>query len=250
MLCIVSCFKKYFMATQLSFLNLDSFIFQLRQWALESQGASGYLKTLIFGPETSKLRLKYLSRVFFSKQEEPKDGQRQVWQENGFPLIQKLTFCLSELHLWYPAQTAVFFICLEINMTSYVKNYFWSKYYLLSEFGRSWNVLKNVSQSFFRLFLNLFFSHDGCKTVTAMCVCGEFPWKLENNQLSDCSIIFFFLCPMEILMNFSRICAQSSVLKVSFCRSEFGLPGLKVTDFGRNGQDLVLVFVNILRFLL
>ena len=51
-------------------------------------------------------------------------------------------------------------------------------------------------------------------------------------------------------MNFSRICAQSSVLKVSFCRSEFGLPGLKVTDFGRNGQDLVLVFVNILRFLL
>ena len=83
-----------------------------------------------------------------------------------------------------------------------------------------------------------------------MCVCGEFPWKLENNQLSDCSIIFFFLCPMEILMNFSRICAQSSVLKVSFCRSEFGLPGLKVTDFGRNGQDLVLVFVNILIFLL
>ena len=26
-----------------------------------------------------------------------------------------------------------------------------------------------------------------------MCVCGEFPWKLENNQLSDCSIIFFFM---------------------------------------------------------
>ena len=96
-LCIVSCFKKYFVATQLSSLNLDSFIFQLRQWALESQGVSGYIKTLIFGPETSKLRLKYLSRVFFSKQEEPKDGQRQVWQENGFPLIQKLTFCLSEL---------------------------------------------------------------------------------------------------------------------------------------------------------
>ena len=29
--CIVSCAKKYFMATQLSSLNLDSFIFQLRQ---------------------------------------------------------------------------------------------------------------------------------------------------------------------------------------------------------------------------
>ena len=195
--CIVSYFKKYFMATQLSSLNLDSFIFHLRQWALESQGVSGYLKTLIFGPETSKLRLKYLSRVFFSKQEEPKDGQRQVWQENGFPLIQKLTFCLSEL--LFRASSLIsywnccFFICLEINMTSCVKNYFWSKYYLLSEFGRSWNVLKNVSQCFFRLFLNLFFSHDGCKTVTAMCVCGEFPWKLENNQLSDCSIILVYV---------------------------------------------------------
>ena len=31
---------------------------------------------------------------------------------------------------------------------------------------------------------------------------------------------------------------------------EFGLSGLRTTDFGRKGQDLVLVFVNILRFLL
>ena len=76
--CIVSCAKKYFMATQLSSLNLDSFIFQLRQWALESQGVFGYLQMLIFGPETSKLPMKPLSRVFFSKQEEPKDGQSQV----------------------------------------------------------------------------------------------------------------------------------------------------------------------------
>ena len=72
-------------------------------------------------------------------------------------------------------------------------------------------------------------------------------WRIISCPIAQLS---FFLCQMEILMNFSRICAQSSVLKVSFCRSEFGLPGLKVTDFGRNGQDLVLVFVNILRFLL
>ena len=216
--CIVSYFKKYFMATQLSSLNLDSFIFHLRQWALESQGVSGYLKTLIFGPETSKLRLKYLSRVFFSKQEEPKDGQRQVWQENGFPLIQKLTFCLSELLFrassLISCWTCCFFICLEINMTSYVKNYFWSKYYLLSEFGRSWNVLKNVSQCFFRLFLNLFFSHDGCKTVTAMCVCGEFPWKLENNQLSDCSIIFFFYVRWKFWWTFRGFVPNHRYLKL------------------------------------
>ena len=194
--CIVSCFKKYFMATQLSSLNLDSFIFHLRQWALESQGVSGYLKTLIFGPETSKLRLKSLPRVFFSKQEE-KTAKSKFDKRTDFLWFKSWLFvclnCSSELHLWYPAEPAVFFICLEIIMTSYVKNYFWSKYYLLSEFGRSWNVLKNVSQCFFRLFLNLFFSHDRCKTVTAMCVCGEFPWKLENNQLSDCSIIFFFM---------------------------------------------------------
>ena len=66
------------MATQLSSLNLDSFIFQLRQRALESQGVFGYVQMLIFGPETSKLQTKTLSRVFFSKQEEPKDGQSQV----------------------------------------------------------------------------------------------------------------------------------------------------------------------------
>ena len=51
-------------------------------------------------------------------------------------------------------------------------------------------------------------------------------------------------------MNFSRIFTQSLVLKVSFCRPEFGLSGLKITDFGRNGKDLVLILVNFLRFLL
>ena len=45
-------------------------------------------------------------------------------------------------------------------------------------------------------------------------------------------------------MNFSRIYTQSLVLKVSFCRSEFGLSGLKMKDFGRNGKDLFLVLVN------
>ena len=35
------------MATQLSSLNLDSYIFQLRQRALDSQGVFGYIKTLI-----------------------------------------------------------------------------------------------------------------------------------------------------------------------------------------------------------
>ena len=55
---------------------------------------------------------------------------------------------------------------------------------------------------------------------------------------------------MEIVIDFSRIYSQSLVLKASFCWSEFGLSGLKMTDFGRNGKDLVLVLVNFLGFLL
>ena len=51
---------------------------------------------------------------------------------------------------------------------------------------------------------------------------------------------------MEIVINFSRICIQSLVPKVRFCRSEFGLSGLKITDFGRNGQDLILILVKFL----
>ena len=51
-------------------------------------------------------------------------------------------------------------------------------------------------------------------------------------------------------MNFLRIYTQSLVVKVSFYLSELGLSGLNMTDFGRNGKDLVLVLVNFLRFLL
>ena len=82
-----------------------------------------------------------------------------------------------------------------------------------------------------------------------MCVHGEFPWKLDNNQFFRL-LSYLSLCHMEIVINFSRICTQSLVLKVSFCRSELGLSGLKMTGFGRNGQDLVLLLVNFLRFLL
>ena len=51
---------------------------------------------------------------------------------------------------------------------------------------------------------------------------------------------------MEIVSNFSRICTQSLVPKIRFCRSEFGLSGLKMRDFCCNGQDLVLVLVKFL----
>ena len=139
------------------------FILQLRQWAaLESQGVFGYLQMLTFGPETSKLLMKSFSRVFFSKQEEPKDGQSQVEQENGFPLIQKLTFCLSELLLrdWsvmfcqnYCFCFFFFTWCLEIIRTSSVKSYFLSMFYLLSGFGSCIDVEVETSwkrfQSFF-----------------------------------------------------------------------------------------------------
>ena len=207
--CIVSYFKKYFMATQLSSLNLDSFIFHLRQWALESQGVSGYLKTLIFGPETSKLRLKSLPRVFFSKQEE-KTAKSKFDKRTDFLWFKSWLFvclnCSSVLHLWYPAQTAVFFICLEINMTSYVKNYFWSKYYLLSEFGRSWNVLKNVAQSFFKLFLNFFFLMMDVKLLQP-CACVENfhgNWRIISCPIAQLS--FFFMSDGNFDELFEDLC--------------------------------------------
>ena len=46
---------------------------------------------------------------------------------------------------------------------------------------------------------------------------------------------YLSLCKMEIVIKFSTIFTQSLVLKISFCRSEFGLSGLKITDFDRNG---------------
>ena len=70
-------------------------------------------------------------------------------------------------------------------------------------------------------------------------------WRIVF-QLLD----YLSLCQIEIVINFSRICTLSLVLKISICRSEFGLYGLKMTDFGRNGKDLVLVLVNFRRFLL
>ena len=71
------------------------------------------------------------------------------------------------------------------------------------------------------------------------------PWACVVVRLLD----YLSLCQMEIVMNFSRIYTQSMILKVSFCRSEFGLSGLKMTDFGRNGKGLDLVLVNFLTFL-
>ena len=63
-------------------------------------------------------------------------------------------------------------------------------------------------------------------------------------------INFSRICSQSLVLKVSRICSQSLVLKISFYRSEFGSSGLKMTDFGLNGQDLVLVLVNFLRFLL
>ena len=92
----------------------------------------------------------------------------------------------------------VFVWCLEIIMTCYVKSYLLSKYYLLRGLKRyvyvevetSWN---RFPQFFFADFSQSVFSHEWCKAVTAMCVCGEFPWKLDSNQFSDRLIILVYV---------------------------------------------------------
>ena len=72
--------------------------------------------------------------------------------------------CFYELNPWYPSQTTVclfvFFIwCLKIIMTSYVRSYSWSKYFLLRGFGRyiyvevetSWKRLPEFFTDFFSI---------------------------------------------------------------------------------------------------
>ena len=46
-----------------------------------------------------------------------------------------------------------------------------------------------------------------------MCVCGEFPWKLENNQLSDCSIILVYV-RWKLGLNFRRFSPSHWYLKL------------------------------------
>ena len=135
MQCIVSCAKKYFMATQLSSLNLDSFIFQLRQWALESQGVFGYLQMLIFGPETSKLPMKALSSLLFKAgrtKRRPKSSltreQISIDSKVAFLLVwtafTSLIFDILLKLLFVCLFFFVFIWCLKIIMTSYVRSYF------------------------------------------------------------------------------------------------------------------------------
>ena len=67
------------MATQRSFLNLNS-CFSAEAVSIgtvSGQGPSPRKSTVIFGPETSKLPMRSLSRVFSLKQGESKDGQSQ-----------------------------------------------------------------------------------------------------------------------------------------------------------------------------
>ena len=159
MQCITSCARKYFMETRLSSLNwffyfsakavsigipecfripTNANIWTRNQWATDEI----FVKSLLF----------------------------RAGRTNGFPLIQKLTFCLSELLLRASSLIScwnncfVFIWCLEIIMTCYVKSYFWSKYYLLRGLRRyvyveaetSWN---RFSQFFFADFSqSVFFS--------------------------------------------------------------------------------------------
>ena len=68
---------KHPMATQRSFLNFNSYFSAdaVSIGTVSGQGLSPRQSTVIFGPETSKLPMKSLSRVFSLKQGGSKDGQ-------------------------------------------------------------------------------------------------------------------------------------------------------------------------------
>ena len=128
MQCIVSCAKKYFMGTQLSSLNLDSFTFQLRQWALESQGVFGYLQMLIFVDES------FVKSLLF------KVGRTKRWSKSSLTREQiSIDSNVAFLLVWTAFTSSIFDIllkllfvffcfffiwCLEIIMTSCVRSYF------------------------------------------------------------------------------------------------------------------------------
>ena len=65
------------MATQRSFLNFNSYFSAdaVSIGTVSGQGPSPQKSTVIFGPETSKLPMKSLSRVFSLKLGGSKDGQ-------------------------------------------------------------------------------------------------------------------------------------------------------------------------------
>ena len=68
---------KHPMATQRSFLNFNSYFSAdaVSIGTVSGQGLSPRQSTVIFGPETSKLPMKSLSRIFSLKQGGSKDGQ-------------------------------------------------------------------------------------------------------------------------------------------------------------------------------
>ena len=97
------------MATQLSSLNLDSFIFQLRQWALESRGVFGYLQMLIFGPETSKLPMKALSSLLFKAGRTKRRPKSSLTREQ-ISIDSKVAFLL----VWTAFTSLIFDILLKL----------------------------------------------------------------------------------------------------------------------------------------
>ena len=114
MQCIVSaCARKYFMETQPFSLNLAFFIFQLRQWALESQSVFGYLQTLIFEPETSKLLMNLSQESSFQSKKNQKTAKVKFNKRTDFLWFKSWLFawlnCSLELNLWCSAETTVFF---------------------------------------------------------------------------------------------------------------------------------------------
>ena len=75
---------KHPMTTQRSFLNFNSYFSAeaVSIGTVSGQGSSPRKSTVIFEPETNKLPMKSLSRVFSLKQGESTDGQRQNQRES------------------------------------------------------------------------------------------------------------------------------------------------------------------------
>ena len=91
---VSACARKYFMETQPFSLNLAFFIFQLRQWALEPQSVFGYLQTLIFEPETSKLLMNLSQESSFQSKKNQKTAKVKFNKRTDFLWFKSWLFAL------------------------------------------------------------------------------------------------------------------------------------------------------------
>ena len=131
MQCIVSCARKYFMATQpFRPPKLRFFYFSVQAVSIGIPGSFRIpTKRWYLDQKPVSYRWNLCQESYFQSRKNQKTAKVKFNKRTDFLWFKSWLFaclnCSYELHLWYPAGTTFFFIwCLGIIMTSYVKRFF------------------------------------------------------------------------------------------------------------------------------